>query len=214
MNYMTGHLLDAIKLNLKRLPRYASLSKGRSLPVSVLMIFSELISLPTALALDYRSRYWRNRGVPVFVHEFVDMELTPKFKDSFTVKFPAKKRGSFVLPKNEMIRFIKEGQRQELSALLAGLIQELEEAQAFNCMLRHTLESFLRCSNLASLHIEAAAAKGIKTPERFCADVLFAHLMALDFCRFLDWLARPVQQRGIPIILQDVPPIPSSPESY
>ncbi|MEX1099423.1 MAG: hypothetical protein WEB87_03285, partial [Bacteriovoracaceae bacterium] len=71
MNYMTAHLLEAIKLNCQRLPKYGRLTRGKSIKVSLLLVWSEAASLSTAFTLDLMAKYWQKRGVPVFVHEFI-----------------------------------------------------------------------------------------------------------------------------------------------
>ena len=56
MFFMTKHIVDAIVLNIKRTFPYAKVSNGLSLPVSLTLIFSELLTVPTALIFDLWAR--------------------------------------------------------------------------------------------------------------------------------------------------------------
>lgn len=213
MYYMTVHLLEAIFLNLKRLPKYAKISGGKSIPVSLMLISSEILSLLTAIIMDFRARYWQKRGVPVFEHEFIPMSKTPSFKGDLVPpgfeRLPQYKYG-----KKELEDLLKARNLKGLSEALEKRLNELGAFQGIFCMTRHTLESFLRSSNLAAMHIERAAQKNVKSPESFCLQNLKAHLLALDFCMLLDKVAFTVQKDGLLIVGNDVPHIPPMPETY
>ncbi|MEX1100071.1 MAG: hypothetical protein WEB87_06575, partial [Bacteriovoracaceae bacterium] len=118
------------------------------------------------------------------------------------------------IPKKQLKQKISKSAYLELSSQLSSLIQKLEAWPHVFCMTRHTLESFLRCANLTSMHIERASELGVKSPEKFCKLNLRSHAFALGFCLFLDKVAFSVQNGGVPIICQDVPRIPAVPEKY
>jgi hypothetical protein len=54
-----------------------------------------------------------------------------------------------------------------------------------------------------------ARERGMPSPEPLLSILLRAHLWGLGPAGALDRRARPIQQRGIPILVQDLPPIPA-----
>lgn len=212
---MTSHIFEAISLNFQRVGPYARLSGGASLPVSALLIFSEVVILPSSLLMDLRAKYWQKRGVPVLVHEFVSMKLAAQFKQSYPFEIaPLASFPSLDLRRKEMSLSLKSGDLEALSSQLEKVIKKAHSLPHVNCMTRHMLESALRCANLARMHIEKAQQAGVKSPERFCVGLVRSHLMGLGFCRLLDRISFPLQNKGIPIVFQDVPPIEPLPRKY
>ncbi|MBC76271.1 MAG: hypothetical protein CME64_09675 [Halobacteriovoraceae bacterium] len=80
MFFMTKHIVDAIVLNFRRCLPYMWESKGLSLPVSTILIFSEVVTIPTALMFDLMALSFQKKDLPVLKEDFVDMSLTPSFK--------------------------------------------------------------------------------------------------------------------------------------
>lgn len=210
---MTTHLIEAIVLNVRRMPRYARMSQGRSLPVSLLLAASEALSLPTSFLMDQLAKYWQRRGVPVFQYEFVPMSEVTSFSSDFPFAFsPLGELPTFDLRSKAMVKTLRNRDYGALRTLLQTMLKELGPNKHVYCMTRHTLESFLRCANLTSWHIAQAKRLGVRSPEKFCLLNLWSHQLVLRFCRLLDVLAFPLQDKGIPIIYQDVPAISAHPD--
>ena len=60
------HILEAIGINVSRAWSYARQSKGKSIPVSLLLVFSELMVLPSALFFDLWGMIFNRRGLGLF----------------------------------------------------------------------------------------------------------------------------------------------------
>jgi hypothetical protein len=76
-------------------------------------------------------------------------------------------------------------------------------------MLRHLLGSALRISNQAPRYeAQARAARIRASPGAISRTMLDLHLRMLGEAARLDRAAAPLQAEGIPILCQDVPPIP------
>ena len=60
------HILEAIGINVSRAWTYARQSKGKSIPVSLLLVFSELMVLPSALFFDLWGMIFNRRGYGLF----------------------------------------------------------------------------------------------------------------------------------------------------
>lgn len=217
MNYLTQHLLDAIKMNQERKPLYAKLSKGRSLKISRTLLFFEKLSLVSSYPLDNIAKYWQKRNVPVMVHEFIPMEETPNFKDRFedsegiTIKLPA--LNTKLVQKQTEVYF----KRFDYGGLFDYMDKIIEETKAYPkhmCMVRHILESVRRSAYLTEEHIKRADELNVRSPEKFCRYLLMNQIKIIHTSKLFDKWAHPLQKDGIPIIYQDVPYIPAKPENY
>ena len=69
------HILEAIGINVSRAWSYARQSKGKSIPVSLLLVFSELMVLPSALFFDLWGMIFNRRGYGIVRDDFVPMSL-------------------------------------------------------------------------------------------------------------------------------------------
>ncbi len=75
-------------------------------------------------------------------------------------------------------------------------------------MLRHLLESLLRITNNAPQH----ARRGDSS--RLSWLLVKAHRALLPVAAWLDRMASPLQLEGVPILFQDLPPIPPRATCY
>jgi hypothetical protein len=91
---------------------------------------------------------------------------------------------------------------------LAAAIGPMGAAPATDCLVRHLLESARRLTLLAPGLIRAAGERGLPSPRWLLALLLRLHLRGLSAASRLDARARPLQERGIPILANDLPPIP------
>lgn len=78
-------------------------------------------------------------------------------------------------------------------------------------MVRHLLESALRLCTVAPDLARQAVELSLPDPGRLHARLLRMHLWGLSGAARLDRRAWPLQCRGLPILAQDLPPIPPRP---
>jgi hypothetical protein len=211
---MRRHIEDGRTINEERLPRYDALTHGASLPISQMLIGYETFSLPFADIVDSRAVPWQEQEICIACFEFVSMERTPRFRDTFP-------GGPPLLPDfhpqdaAEMDRGFRSALDEEgfpgLSAALAAKLRELAQAPKFHCMLRHILESMLRISNLAPLFQQMAEARGLPSPLELSAFLTDLHFLVLGQAVTADGMAAPIQADDVPILCQDVPNIPPLP---
>lgn len=202
------HLREAIELNLERLPRYAALTGGASIPLSRRLIRAERWALPLARWLDRRARRWQEGGVPVLCAELVSMEATP----AFAAEASGAPLSSFRPPRagtirGRILRAYRSGGFPGAGGEIEEALRLLREQPVFHAMLRHLLESALRVCNLAPEHDRRARERGLPSPLPLSRTLLALHLFSLGEAVRLDAAAAPLQARGVPILLRDVPPI-------
>ncbi len=204
------HIRDAIEVNRQRLPLYSRLTNGESEKVSKKFILNQHLVLPITWYVDWRARTFQQKGIPIVCLDMVSMRLAPTFRERSEVE--PQPLFEFHTPDVKKIRQMArtaylKGSFEEASRVISKEVRRLQAIPTYHCMLRHMLESALRCSNLAPRYIEKAKQSRMKSPADLSWFLIRLHLMALGGCAELDALAAPLQAQGIPIIGQDVPPI-------
>ena len=209
---MERHLREAAALNKARMPRYDSLTGGRSRGISRRLIWTERLAVPVAWWVDWRARQFQREGIRIVCDDFVPMAHTPAFRAR--AADPPPPLSAFVPADARRIRrAVQRAQRRggfsAASDVLTRELRSLESTPAYHCMLRHLLESALRISNQAPRYAAEARARGLLAdPAELSRTMLDLHLTMLGEAAKLDRRAAPLQAEGIPIICQDVPPIP------
>ena len=204
------HLREAIALNRERAPHYAALSDGASRPISRALIAAECLLLPVARWFDRRAAPYHRAGVPLLEDLFVPMALAPAFG---SVRPMADDRPSGSGPRPRAIRrrvgrAYAEGGFASADAALADELAALAVAPRADCLVRHLLESAHRLATLAPHHLARCEEQGLASPAPLLARLLRLHLWGLTSASALDRRARPLHARGVPILAQDLPPIP------
>lgn len=203
------HLREAIALNRERAPRYAALTRGRSRRISRALIASELALLPIARWFDARAEPYERAGIPLVSSLFVPMAGAAAFAPYQPV--PASK--VMQAPVVSRIRAharaaFARGGFPAAAAVLHVEVVRLESSPGTECMIRHLLESARRIAALAPVHAAAARHEDLPDPTSLLHGLLRMHLWGLGAGAMLDAWARPLQVAGVPILAQDLPPIP------
>jgi hypothetical protein len=204
------HLQDAIALNRERAPRYAALSNGASRPISRALIAAEWMLLPVARWFDRQAAPYHDAGIPLLESLFVPMAGAPAFGSIQPVN-DAESSGPVPHPR-AIRRHVRRAYRAEAfpgaASALAGELALLAPQE--NWLVRHLLESAHRLVTLAPDHIVRCRERGLPSPAPLLARLLRLHLWGLAPAAALDRRARPLHARGVPILAQDLPPIPGS----
>lgn len=212
---MYRHMSEAMTLNHARQPVYASLSGGKSNTVSEAMISFEEDLIGSASFADAVAYLFQLNGIPILCVDYVSMANTPELSKSYKNGAP-----DFSLFRQPDMKTMKEtltaAIEQENFALVVELtnryIEELDKEPRFNCMVRHFLESARRVAGLAPQYQAMTRSSLVAYGVKFISKkVLEGHVKGLDESVRIDVLAAPVQAGDLPIVCQDVPPIPPAP---
>jgi hypothetical protein len=207
------HLEEAIDLNERRLPVYSGWTDGASEAISRRLIASERRGLLAARYVDRRARRYQAAGIPIVCAEFVSMSLAPAL-DSAPHGIPPAPFLTGPTAKGLEARIRGAYGRGGFSEMVDVAVDELDALAgmpAYHCMVRHLLESVARTAALAPFHAEASTAAGLPSTVPLSELMIRLHLAVLHDATELDRLAAPLQSSGVPIICQDVPPIPHPP---
>jgi len=203
------HLKEAIKINKERKELYGALTQGESRKISRRLILFEKASLPVAYYLDRKAKKYQRRGINLFCNEMISMDLTPPFRSLETVP----SHSYLKISASRMKRVIKEAYK--IGGLLAvqdetaKILHQLESVPAYHCMVRHFIESIhLLAQNGPRYDLDYERwIGGSSYPSRLIWKFIKLHLRSLSLMDKLDRQAAPFQQRGLPILCQDIPPI-------
>jgi hypothetical protein len=205
-----NHLRDALALNRVRADHYAELSAGASRPVSRTLIAAELVLLPVARWFDHHATPYHEAGIPILEALFVPISSVPSVSTSRN-RLPSD-RPSTRLRAADIRRRVgsahHSGSFAAAETALQGELVTLRDDPHFNCLVRHLLESAHRLACQAPAHVALALDRGLASPATLLARLLWLHLWGLTPAAVLDRHARPLQELGIPILEQDLPPIP------
>jgi hypothetical protein len=205
------HFRDAIGLYEERRVLYSQISDGLSDVLFRRILFKQKLAQPLAAALDLAARPYQKAGIPLLELDFVDMSSVPAFSERFPGIAPA--RSSFYVVRIGKVtrKFWKALGAADYSALEALALDEikiLSQEKRLNALYRHLIESLARMASLAPQYEAAAREKSMSSPRWILKSALALHIAFLrEACR-LDEKALELQCLGIPILVQDLPPIP------
>jgi hypothetical protein len=212
------HLRDAIRINRERMSLYSRVSGGRSKSVSMALIFSELMTIPSSKIPDLWARYFIKRGIPIVQEEFISMSHAKTFSERFgfdpePIELFFRSDASGI--SRRIRKAYKTGGFERASEQIRIELNPLNQIKTYHFMMKHLLESMLRISSLAPFHEKKRKELGLRYSTLPLSRYLFhSHFLALGFSSWLDLKAAPIQAMGIPIIANDVPPIPEHSDFY
>lgn len=205
---LARHIREAIELNTERKPLYSHITDSKSQKISRKLILREKIALRASwLLIDRDAKFYNDNGIPIICNDLVEMSETPPFSPKGPTLDPKtyKKYSAHKIK----TRFKKLLRSRDFFGLHKAASKEISKLPAgYNCMVRHILESIARSALLAPEYQKTALAQGLPDPLFLSVRFIRLTIDQLDYASDLDHLAMPMQTQGIPIICQDVPPIP------
>jgi hypothetical protein len=210
MKEFRQHIEEAIVINLKRLPRYASLSYGYSVLVSIGLIFFELCIWPMAFFYDWAAEKWYREDRRVLKDDFISMKEIGHWQDIIPedqraqriILFPGLFRMRFSL-----FNLLIKGNWAQAHIYLThyrDILAVKSKGQLF--LYLHFIESIHRSIRLTQLWCEREDQERKFLIHR--RGFVLIQTIGLEYCLFLDLLAYPLYKKGIGIIVNDIPKIP------
>lgn len=213
---MTKHIIDAIGINMMRLPKYWRLTKGRSAKFSMTLITFEIFSLPLALILDIWAIKYQIKKIPVMKYEFLKMNDIPKFNSHYPVGISdgIPTEINIDLFYDKISNSLKTNNFDQFKNDIEFQLNSINNSPRYLCITRHLLESILRAIGLMNLHIDRANKLNTKAPVKLSKTIISIHLLPLRFGYSFDLKVMKFQLAGIPFIFQDLPRIPLHNKPY
>lgn len=205
------HILHAITINIVRLFYYGIKSKGKSLILSFCLITSELFTLPLALFFDIWALPKQLLGSSILSIDFVSMSHIEKASKKMTPSLPFQKNQLHSLIKitQKVTSLLKEA--TDYLEIYPALVKEIDKlialekkSQCHFQMTKHMLESVTGIIwNQKNRSFEEQ--KKVKTLFQF---LIRSHIQSFSLAILFDRLAHPLHEKGIGILIHDIPEIP------
>ncbi|HEY9898485.1 MAG TPA: hypothetical protein V6D00_04820 [Pantanalinema sp.] len=209
-----GHVRDAIRTNRARREVYARASEGASLPLSQKLITLEHLVLPLAAWFDRAASEFNKRGIPVVQADFVPMsgllppETPPRHRHRASDEEARRLDGWLTDYRDAAEAAIKGrdfGKVAELSVTLLERIEQLEErSDSHFAMTKHLVESV----GFAAVHGVQSHAATHGDADDLIARFLRVQAFGLTGAPSMDREAQRLHERGIGILVNDLPDIP------
>ena len=216
---LVDHLRAAIRQNIARRPDYRRRGGGRAWALSVVLVGHERSLVPIAALLDRQARRLWREGVPVLAADLQPLALAPPPGRSLggVRAVPRGERGALVRFAWTTVRALGACLRRrgfhadrfrDVARTVEGALDALERLEGASAarfaLTAHVLESI----GIASLNGLAYAARSegrtVPLSRRFAA----GQVLLVPGAVVLDVLAGPVHARGVPLFVDDVPPVP------
>ncbi len=210
MQDLCRHLKEAIEINTDRMPRYAKLSDGKSLPFSKKLIRYEKLSLWGAWIFDRVGDKYQQKGIPYMKSEFIEMSLTPDFSSTFPKHIDYTKplqKVNFQPFSSAIKAKIKDQNYSGIVRYSNEMLETLDQQPHVYCMMRHIIESLRRIAFFIPIHEENCAKIQLKAPTAYSHFLLKVHRWSFSQSAALDEAIAPIQESGVPILFQDLPHI-------
>ncbi|MCB0419860.1 MAG: hypothetical protein KDD61_02640 [Bdellovibrionales bacterium] len=201
-----AHLLEAINANLQRKPIYSKMAekiggqrlKALSERVSNKLLNMEKSALIGRMYYDYHAEKLGAQSLGIVCNEFVSMEniQAPKWTEKPTYPFTLVSHREI---KKELSLSLRKVHFDDIQNISQKWIDELNHTPMYNCMTRHLLESIRRIAFYAQTYPVSSKITWLSE------DLIRGHVMALDSTAQLDLMAHSLQEKGIPIVCNDVP---------
>jgi hypothetical protein len=209
-----GHLKAAIQLNLTRRDVYDRLSGGASRSLSNQLIALERLSLPAAHMLDLWAKRFQDQGIAVLEDDFVSMRnvrspFTPPRWHGVASEQEASKVETWLSDYRKTIRSaLGDDDFAAIAEASYDLLKRIEAAETGSqthwAMSKHLVESLGLAAMNAVDHAEKSGGETLRFSRTF---IRFQSLGLLGSAS-IDRKAQTFHQKGIGIVVNDIPHIP------
>ena len=205
------HIQDAISINKLRLKLYQRESRPAEKQFKKLILMEKLMILPSRY-LDARARIYNQEGHRLFCDDLVPMRTVPEFSGTkappTTSYSPVTKEDIHAVKKN-LSQALNAGREEFKQAITQQLQTFLKRPKEYHCLTRHFLESMAKAASNWSRYEKEAQDLKLPSPDKLMTSYLKNHLLALGLVAKLDRNAAGIQEQGLALFCQDVPPISS-----
>jgi hypothetical protein len=197
------HVADSIRVNSERRTIYLEEDKEASRVFGVLRA-AERLTLPIAAHFDRKAKVYHERDVDIFCREFLPMR---DLGTSVVRDYPKENFRSFDwrAAKRKIAAALERGDSKEVQRLSLNAVRVLLTTPSYLCLTRHFFESIYRFSYFLPIRQSEARAKGLADPTDLFTDAIKLQLVGLWGAYQIDRQARPVQERGYPVLCQELP---------
>ncbi|GAB5536527.1 MAG: hypothetical protein Rubg2KO_27760 [Rubricoccaceae bacterium] len=216
---LVDHLRAAIRQNVARRADYRRRGGLRAWGLSVVLVAHERSLLPFAALLDRKAKPFQREGIPILAADLQPMHFSPppgrQLEGVGAVPWSERALPAAFLW--ETIRAFRSalrrrgfeaGRFRDIAAIADGALYGLELAEGVTtarfALTGHVLESLGLSAINGLAYAEPSDGQTVPLSRRFVA----GQVLLLPGALSLDLLAGPAHARGVPIFIDDVPPVP------
>lgn len=183
--------------------QYSVLTNGTSNRIYNELILSEKMTLKVAQHFDRQAAAYQDQGMNLFCDEFVKMEEGENRPN----KIPTNQFSTFHWKRHQKIikSALKLKRPAEIRKAALNALMELKKQPDYYCFTRHMFESIYRLAFFLPLRQEEAKAKNLPSPSHLFYQIMGLHNFSLSFTNHLDHLSAATQEKGIPILCNELP---------
>ena len=205
------HVKEAMQINRERRELYRLDGNHDAAKIMNRLIFLEKIMLPFSASLDRVVRPLQEKNIPMWCKDLVPMDTVAQYQSQTSPpeqSFKAISKAKIKRLKKSMRNFRYKNRAELYDQIALTITNDLSDHH-YNCLLRHFLEAAARSLLLAPEHMSLALEIEDQELVKRSVEKLIRQLSnALGLARSIDVKAAPIQARGIPVLCQEMPPVP------
>lgn len=204
------HVKEAMELNRTRRELYRADGNHKAARILNKLILLEKFMLAPSKKLDQMTEQLQEAGVAMWCDDLVSMSDVPAYQTQTEPpqnKFqawPKKKRKALTRKLHDFKFNDHHKMYREISEVIYKDLSDLH----YNCLTRHFLEAMARNLLNAPKHLAAAPLHLKEQVIESVEAVIGQSARALSYAVLIDKMAAREQSKGIPVLCQEMPPIP------
>lgn len=200
-----AHIRESIEINkINKIP-YAKIAGNSARQVLNTLIASEYLTLIPAAIFDNEAKPFQRKGMDLWCQEFIGMDQDQTDivrNDAPTETFQKFNWKPYSL---EIKNSLKQNDVKLIRASSLKALKTLSLQPHFHCFTRHMMESIYRIAYFVEVREAEAKRLNILSPRKLMMDSIRTHLKSFSFAQYIDQLARPIQEKGIGILCNELP---------
>ncbi len=207
---MVTHVREAMELNRVRRELYRQDGNHDAARIMNQLILLEKFMLPGSRKLDRSVEQLQQHGVAMWCDDLTPMDRVSPYQNFSTPPelaykaWPKKERKALT----KRLRRFRFEQRQQTYDAIKTTIETILADSHYHCLSRHFLEAMAHSIKQSQEHLDRAPEdlkeKVVRAVERLVRQTA----RAMVFANMIDDNAAEIQARGVPVLCQEMPPIP------
>jgi hypothetical protein len=199
------HIRESIAINKSNKEAYAKLAGKDAKKVLNTLISSEYLTLIPAAVFDNEAKPFRREGMDLLCQEFQSMEQDQKAVVRNEIPKETFQHFNWKPYSLNIKKALKQNDVSLVRTFSLGALDTLGKQPHFHCFTRHMVESIYRMAYFVDVREAEAKRLKLQSPRKLMMKLIRTHLESLSFARDIDQLAKPIQEKGVQILCNELP---------
>lgn len=204
------HLKEAMKLNRERRELYRQDGNRDAAKIINKLLLLEKVMLPFSYSLDRSVKSLQQAGIGMWCDDLVSMDTVPDYQSNIPTPLNKYQEPNPVRLK-KLTGMMKRYQVEDTNQLYQAIAEFIENDLSdhhYNCLTRHFLESAAKTLGATSARLGLAPSELKQELISVTRKLIKQLARSLRYAQNIDEKAGQVQERGVPVLCQEMPPIP------